>query len=81
MHELWGTSNKDFLHLLDIYHIQEKEEEIFGPDWLDNYAVETILNTEYDKVDVNEVISKQNYLSTRQNKIQKKTVFFKYIHI
>ena len=42
MREPWGLTNQEFLHMVDSFFIQE-EEDMFGEDWLDSYAVEKIL--------------------------------------
>ena len=68
MREPWDMDNKEFLHMVDTYHLQE-EEETFGEDWLDCYAIEKILDAKYEQVNIKEVINKQNHLNDEQNKI------------
>ena len=76
MREPWGLTNQEFLHMCDSFFIQE-EEAMFGDDWLDCYAVEKILDAKYDKLDIEELMSKQNHLDTRQ-KEQLRDLFLKY---
>ena len=67
MREPWDMNNKEFLHMVDTYHLQE-EDETFGEDWLDCYAIEKILDAKYEQVDTKEVINKQNHLNAEQKK-------------
>ena len=61
MREPWDLSNKEFVHMADSFLLQEEEEDLFGDDWLDSYAIENILDTKYDKLDINQVVSEQKH--------------------
>ena len=77
MREPWDLSNKEFVHMADSFHLQEEEEDLFGDDWLDSYAVEKILDAKYEKLDVNQVISEQKHLDDYQ-KQGLRELFLKY---
>ena len=63
--------------MADSFHLQEEEEDLFGDDWLDSYAVEKILDAKYDKLDINQVISEQKHLDDYQ-KQGLRELFLKY---
>ena len=65
MREPWDIINKDYVQMCDTYHMQD-EEEYFGEDWLDSYAIDKILDAQYDKPDIKEVLLKQNHLDANQ---------------
>ena len=77
MREPWDLSNKEFVHMADSFHLQEEEEDLFGDDWLDSYAVEKILDAKYDKLDINQVVSEQKHLDSYQ-KQGLRDLFLKY---
>ena len=77
MREPWDLSNKEFVHMADAYLLQEEEEDLFGDDWFDSYAIEKILDAKYDKLDVNQVISEQKHLDSYQ-KQGLRDLFLKY---
>ena len=39
MREPWGLNDQEYLHMVDSYFLQE-EDDMFGEDWLDSYAIE-----------------------------------------
>ena len=55
MRESWKLNDKEFNNMADSLLIQS-EEELFGDDWLESYAVEKILDAKYDKMDINKLI-------------------------
>ena len=61
MREPWDLSNQEFLHMADAYHLQEEEEDLFGSDWLESYAIEKILDAKYEKLHVDQVVSEQKH--------------------
>ena len=65
MREPWGLNNQEFLHMVDSFFLQE-EDDMFGEDWLDSYAVEKILDAKYEKLYIEELMSKQNHLNDHQ---------------
>jgi hypothetical protein len=66
--------NKEFEAMAEIIEIQQ-EEELFGIDWHDPtcYAME-ILDTKYEKVEVDEVINQLNHLSLEQKEDLRKVL-------
>ena len=66
MREPWKIDNREFLAMADSYAVQTEDEETFGPDWLDNYAAEAILDAKYEKLDIDDVIAKQDHLNDMQ---------------
>ena len=63
--------------MADSFHIQEEEEDLFGDDWLDSYAIEKILDAKYDKLDINQVVFEQKHLNESQKQDLRK-LFLKY---
>ena len=52
-------------------HISQ-EDNVFGEDWLDSYAVTSILEAKYEKVDIEDVAKQQKHLTiTQQQELQK----------
>ena len=65
MREPWDINIKEYIQTCDDYLIQH-DDKIFGKDWLDSYAIEKILDSKYDKLDIREVTFKQNHLNDEQ---------------
>lgn len=63
--EPWGLNNQEYLRMVDSFFLQE-EDDMLGKDWLDSYAFEKILDAKYEKLDIEELMSKQNHLDARQ---------------
>jgi hypothetical protein len=59
-----GLDLKEFGAMEDMFHIQV-EDEIFGEDWLKCFATE-ILDANYEKTDVAEVVKKLTHLNAHQ---------------
>ena len=76
MREPWDLNNQEFLHMADSFFLQV-EDDMFGDDWLDNYATERILDAKYEKLNLDELMSKQDHLNADQ-KEQLKGLFLKY---
>ena len=53
MQGLWKLDDNEFNNMADSFLIQS-EEELFGDDWLESYAVKKILDAKYNKMDINE---------------------------
>ena len=53
------------------------ENDMFKNDWLDCYAAERILDTKYEKLDLDGLMSKQDHLNTNQKEYLK-GLFLKY---
>jgi hypothetical protein len=49
---------------VDAFHIQV-ENELFGEDWLENFATE-MLDAKYEFIDVHQVIDQQSHLNMHQ---------------
>ena len=62
MQEPWKLNDKEFNNMADSFLIQS-EEELFGDDWLESYAVEKSLDAKYDKMDINELMANQKHLT------------------
>ena len=76
MREQWDMHTEEYLHIADSYFLQG-EEENFGEDWLNCYAIWKILDAKYKQIDIDEVICKHNYLNIDQ-KIDLRELFSKY---
>ena len=76
MREPWKLNDKEFNDIADSLLIQSKEE-LFGDDWLESYAVETILDSKYDKMDINKLMANQKHLKINQQQ-QLKQLFVKF---
>jgi hypothetical protein len=59
-----GLDSKEFDAMEDMFHIQV-EDEIFGEDWLECFATET-LDAKYEKTDVAEVVKELTHLNALQ---------------
>ncbi len=59
-----GLDSKEFNAMEDMFHIQVKDK-IFGEDWLECFATE-ILDAEYEKTDVAEVVKGLTHLNAHQ---------------
>ena len=46
MREPWDMSNKDYVQMCDTHHVQ-KEDNLFGKEWLDCYSVNNFLDAKY----------------------------------
>ena len=57
--------NKDYVHMCDTYHLQE-EDDFFGEKCLDCCSIDKILDAKYEKLDIQEVLLKQNQLNDSQ---------------
>ena len=76
MREPWKLDEKEYFNMADLFLIQS-EEELFGEDWFESYAVEKILDAKYDKMDIKELMENQKHLNSSQ-KEQLKQLFLKY---
>ena len=65
MRKSLDVSNKGYVHMCDIYHVQDKDK-LFGEDGFGSYTIKEFLDAKYDKLDIKEVISHQSYLNTIQ---------------
>ena len=68
MREPWDLNNQEFLHMADSFFLQV-EDDMFGDDWLDNYAAERILDAKYEKLDLDGLMSKQDHLNADQKEL------------
>ena len=64
LHPPGGLDAKEFDAMEDMFFIQT-EDELFGEDQLDCYAIE-ILDAQYEWTDVTDVVNKLTHLSTQQ---------------
>ena len=64
MRDPWGLTSEEFDNMVDSLLIQT-EDELFGEDWLDNYATE-ILDAKYNFTSVRDVVNQLKHLSQRQ---------------
>ena len=62
--------------MADLFLIQS-EEEIFGENWLESYAVEKILDAKYDKMEIKELMDSLPHLY-QQQKQQLEQLFAKH---
>ena len=63
--EAHKLNDAEYLAMADAYIIQTEEED-FGEDWLDSYATTEILDVQYDKADLEEVVKNQKHLNHDQ---------------
>ena len=76
MREPWKLDDKAYNIMTGSFLIQS-EEELFGDDWFESYAIEEILDAKYDKMDINDLIANQKHLNAKQQQ-QLRQLFMKY---
>ena len=59
------TMNDEYITILDD-SLHQMEEEFRGKNWLNSYLSVPIINSKYEKVDIEAVIAEQSYLSDSQ---------------
>ena len=64
MRDPWSLTSEEFDNMVDSLLIQT-EDELFGEDWLDNYATE-ILDAKYNFTSIRDVVNQLKHLSQKQ---------------
>ena len=64
MRDPWGLTSEDFDNMVDSL-LTQTEDELFGGDWLNNYATE-ILDAKYNFTSVRDVVNQLKHLSQKQ---------------
>ena len=65
--------DEDFAQLIEQLSVQE-DDEFFGEDFLDSYLVQNILESKYDKTDVDVVINELKHLNDYQKETLRKVL-------
>ena len=63
----WGLTSEEFDNMVDSLQIQT-EDELFGEDWLDNYATE-ILDAKYDFTSVRDVVNQLKHVTKTKRRL------------
>ena len=67
MRETWKHDNIEY-QAMAMAHDVRAEEKFMGDDWLDSLTAMTILDTKYEKVDIQEVATAQKHLEEFQQR-------------